>query len=77
MPPITKEFLNQWIADKGMTQVEFGELVGWDKYAIHGVLSGKRKIKAPEQRLLNLLIFGKLPHGYAKADTTLEFSNNE
>ena len=55
---ITPEALKHWRKSMGMTQTQFGELIGWDKYVVTNIENGHRKISIPEQKLLRIVMSG-------------------
>lgn len=58
---ITPERLKSWRKAEGLNQTELGQMLGWDKIIVSSIETGRRRISAPEQRLLKLLILGEPP----------------
>lgn len=76
---ITAAELKAWRKEEGMTQTELGEMIGWDKYAVTSIETGRRNISDAEQRLLKLLIRGEAPFETQRGpwDPQIQFSEQE
>ena len=74
---ITPSILKKWRKEKGLTQTQLGKRVGLDKFAITNIEHGKRKISSPEQLILKLLMYGKLPFPVSTKLNELDFSESE
>lgn len=78
MNDITAEEMKAWRKAEGLTQEEFGKMLGWEKVMVAKIETGRRGISEAEQRLLKLLIRGEMPFparsGYAPQ---IDFSEAE
>ncbi len=61
MEELTPAQIRTWRQERGITQEKLGEQLGLKKVAITKIESGQRQISQPEQKLLQLLIYGRLP----------------
>lgn len=80
MEEITAETLRTWRRRHGITQEALGGLLGLKKVAVTKIEGGQRKISAPEQKLLQLLVHGRYPFSTPELDaksTQLHFNTEE
>lgn len=77
MDRITPKQLRRWRESAGMSQEALGKLLGLPKIAVTKIENEQRNISGPEQKLLQLLILGKLPFHNATIEaqaSQLEFT---
>ena len=78
MNDITAEEMKAWRKAEGLTQEEFGNMLGWQKLVVTNIETGRRGISEAEQRLLKLLIRGEMPFkGRDSYAPQIDFSESE
>lgn len=78
MHDITADEMKAWRKAEGLTQEEFGKMLGWEKVMVSKIETGRRGISEAEQRLLKLLIRGEMPfRDHAGYINQVDFSEGE
>lgn len=54
-PEINKDAVRAWRRAQGLTQAEFGALLGWGENTVAKIETGRRRISGPEALLLERL----------------------
>ncbi len=80
MEDVTPDELRAWRQRHAITQEKLGERLGLKKVAITKIENGQRHISQPEQKLIQLLMRGKLPFSSPEIEANhsqLEFTQEQ